>query len=368
MKEPAGASRPEAAVYTRRRLVVATAMVIVPSLSYSLLRRGPVRSESTASSTTSSTIDAASSVPSIGSMVPESTVASAAVPLVAFDHSLAVGASGSKVTALQDRLRRLGFDPGPSDGLFGPATERAVWAFEKFILDVDRADVTGVVTPETWVRMNAPIEVRPRRTNSGTHLEVLLPKQVAVLYVESQVRLITHVSSGSGEEWCAVVVVDKDDGTQSEQGICGVATTPGGVFHFERRVTGWRNSKLGRLYNPVYFNYGIAVHGASNVPSFPASRGCVRMPMHIAEYFPSLVGDGDLVYVFDGIKEPEDYGAQLPVFDYPDPTYTTTTTTADPHPTEKSTVSPTTQPRPTTSTPTTVLTATTSSSPTMVAG
>jgi len=366
MNEPAGASRPDSAVYTRRRLVVATAAVLVPSLSYSLLRRGSVRSESTASST----IDAASSVPSIGSMVPESTVASTAVPLVAFDHSLAVGASGSKVTALQDRLRGLGFDPGPSDGLFGPATERAVWAFEKFLLDVDRADVTGEVTPEMWVRMNEPIEVRPRRANSGTHLEVLLPQQVAVLYVASHLRLITHVSSGSGEEWCAVVVVDNDDGTQSEQGICGVATTPGGVFHFERRVTGWRNSKLGRLYNPVYFNYGIAVHGASNVPSFPASRGCVRMPMHIAEYFPSLVDDGDLVYVFDGIKEPEDYGAQLPVFDYPDPTYTTTTTTttADPHPTETSTVPPTTQPRPTPSTPTTVLTATTSSSPTTVAG
>ncbi len=73
-----------------------------------------------------------------------------------------------------------------------------MWAFEKFILDVERAGVT-------------------------------------------------HISSGSGEGWCVVVVVDNDDGTQGEQGICGVATTPGGVFHFERRVAGWRNSKLGRL-------------------------------------------------------------------------------------------------------------------------
>lgn len=44
MNEPAGASRPDSAVYTRRRLVVATAAVLVPSLSYSLLRRGSVRS------------------------------------------------------------------------------------------------------------------------------------------------------------------------------------------------------------------------------------------------------------------------------------------------------------------------------------
>ena len=351
------------AVYTRRRIVVATAAVLFPTLSYSLLRRGSAQSESAAPS--SSSINGATPAPVIASPAPGQTVAATtSTQFVALEDSLAVGAGGLKVTALQDQLRQLGFDPGPSDGLFGPATQGAVWAFEKFILGVDRADVTGAVSPEVWVRMNDPIEVRPRRANSGTHLEVLLREQVAVLYIDNAVRLISHISSGSGEEWCAVVVVDNDDGTQSEQGICGVATTPGGVFHFERRVTGWRNSKLGRLYNPVYFNYGIAVHGASSVPSFPASRGCVRMPMHIAEYFPSLVADGDLVYVFDGVKEPEDYGAQLPVFDYPDPDYTTTTSTSTPPPPEAPTVPPTTHSHPTATTPTTVLKATTSSPPT----
>ena len=65
------------------------------------------------------------------------------------------------------------------------------------------------------------------------------------------------------------------------------------------------------MWNPVYFNYGIAVHGAGNVPSYPASHGCVRIPMHIGNYFPSLVKYGDQVFVFDGIKEPEAYGAQV---------------------------------------------------------
>ncbi len=99
------------------------------------------------------------------------------------------------------------------------------------------------------------------------------------------------------------------------------------MFHFERKVDGWRNAALGRLYNPVYFNYGIAVHGAGNVPNRPASHGCVRIPMHVAEYFPSRVSIGDYVYVFDGVKEPEAYGAQLPIFDWTDPDSTTTTTT-----------------------------------------
>ncbi len=329
MNRPAGDMPKPPAVYTRRRLVVAATAVLVPSLSYSLLRRGSAHSES---SSTSSTTDA-TGLADLGSAVvvpaAESSIdASTSTTSSEFDHALGRDMNGSKVVALQDRLRQLGFDPGLSDAQFGPATERAVWAYEKFILDVELAAITGVVTPEIWARMNEPIEVRPRRANPGTSLEVLLPKQVAVLYVDNQVELITHISSGSGQEWCDVVVVDNDDGTQSEQGICGVAVTPGGVFHFERRVEGWKNSKLGRLYNPVYFNYGIAVHGASNVPSFPASHGCVRIPMHIAEYFALLVRDGDLVYVFDGVEEPEAYGAQVPVFDYPDPSYPTTTTSS----------------------------------------
>jgi len=55
---------------------------------------------------------------------------------------------------------------------------------------------------------------------------------------------------------------------------------------------------LGKLYNPVYFVGGIAVHGAPSVPNRPASHGCVRIPMHIAEYFPTLVAKGDPVETF----------------------------------------------------------------------
>jgi hypothetical protein len=84
------------------------------------------------------------------------------------------------------------------------------------------------------------------------------------------------------------------------------------------------------MYNPVYFNYGIAVHGAKSVPKEPASHGCVRINMDIAEYFPELVKVGDAVYVWghDG-KEPEGYtrNESLPSFNQPDPNATTTTST-----------------------------------------
>lgn len=43
---------------------------------------------------------------------------------------LNAGMSGTDVAALQDLLIQLGFDPGPADGVFGPATEEAVSAFQ----------------------------------------------------------------------------------------------------------------------------------------------------------------------------------------------------------------------------------------------
>jgi hypothetical protein len=46
----------------------------------------------------------------------------------------------------------------------------------------------------------------------------------------------------------------------------------------------------------------------------------------VARYFQAIVAYGDRVYVFDGVKEPEEYGSPVPPFDKPDPDYTTVPT------------------------------------------
>ena len=38
----------------------------------------------------------------------------------------------------------------------------------------------------------------------------------------------------------------------------------------------------GVLWYPMYFKGGFAIHGYPSVPAYPASRGCVRIPMWIA--------------------------------------------------------------------------------------
>ena len=118
------------------------------------------------------------------------------------------------------------------------------------------------------------------------------------------------------------------------------------------------------MRNPVYFNYGIAVHGAFQVPQYPASHGCIRIDNSFSEHFQSIVAVGEPVFVWDGVEEPEVYGAQSGLWDWADPDYTTTTTSTTDAPT---TVAPTddaraadrsatTTPAPTTTTTTTTTT------------
>ena len=70
-----------------------------------------------------------------------------------FTHSLARGAKGAEVSALQQKLKDLGFFPATItvNGIFGPATQRAVKAFQK---SRDLAQV-GVVGPLTRKALNS---------------------------------------------------------------------------------------------------------------------------------------------------------------------------------------------------------------------
>jgi hypothetical protein len=271
------------------------------------------------------------------------------------------GSAGPEIKLIQDRLIELKFDPGVADGAFGVRTQQAVWAFEKLVMGVPRDQVTGKVTPEMWSRMQDPLLILPRRPDSTpNHTEIYLPEQVLIVFHGEDPVVVTHISSGTNEEWCEEVTISpgeqgNETGTEPiKKGVCGLSWTPGGVYKYYRMVVGRRESQLGGMYNPVYFNKGIAVHGGKEVPDYPASHGCIRLPMHVSDYFQSLVAKGDQVFVFDGVKEPEAYGAQSPRFNWTDPSYTTTTSTTTTLP-----VRPTTTPVPTTTPATTTTTATT---------
>jgi hypothetical protein len=184
------------------------------------------------------------------------------------------------------------------------------------------------------------------------------------LYHDFQVRLVTMISTGSGVEYC--YDSPKVDPTHR---LCEIAGTPSGRFTYYEKFAGVQDGDLGTLYNPVYFNGGIAVHGADHVSLTRQSFGCINIPMHIADYFPSLVSLGDAVYVDGG--DPAPVLSDTPVQSAPgtiappgtvvgpDPSADSTTTTAPADTTTSAPADTTTTTTPDTTTTTTPDTTTT---------
>lgn len=241
------------------------------------------------------------------------------------------GDRGEDVRRIQQRLKDLHFDPGYIDGIYGGDTIMAVWAFQGVVMKRTKDVMVDFVTPQVWDIMRGDVVITPRR-QPGTpqHVEIDLPSQTMTVFRGRELLLVTHISSGTGLEWCEEVTIDPgEEGNNTKEpvkkGICGQAITPPGIYRFYMRKLGQRESKLGTMWNPVYFNFGLAIHGAMQVPAQPASHGCIRIPIFVSEYFPALVKYNDRVYIFDGVKEPEEYGSQPPPWDKTDPNYTTTT-------------------------------------------
>ncbi|MDH3681149.1 MAG: L,D-transpeptidase family protein [Acidimicrobiia bacterium] len=199
------------------------------------------------------------------------------------------GDEGPKVEELQRQLAKGPFDPGPADGEYGRKTTAAVWALEKLAgIPVDGD--WGPLDAAAWELLVSGEIGEPAEDHDVRWVEFDLSQQLVKIYDpgSSAPTLISHASSGSGIPW-----VNEDHS--------GSSITPIGDFAINRRIAGWRESSLGigRLYNPLYFNGGIAFHGSQSVPLYPASHGCVRLPMHIAEYLPEQLPNGTPVHVVE---------------------------------------------------------------------
>jgi N-acetylmuramoyl-L-alanine amidase len=202
-------------------------------------------------------------------------------PKPAGPAQLRSGSSGAQVKALQHRLGELGYQVQAADGQFGGETLHSVVAFQK----VNRLGRDGVVGPITRKALEHPRVPKPRSTNAGFHVEADLTLQVVYMVRDGKVQEILDASSASGQ-------------TYTVDGDVRLAVTPMGSFVIQRKIDGWRQSKLGLLYRPAYFTGGYALHGAYSVPPFPASHGCIRITTTAMDrwYAKLPVGTPFLVY------------------------------------------------------------------------
>jgi hypothetical protein len=175
---------------------------------------------------------------------------------------------GADVKALQQRLWSLKYYLGTIDSQFGGNTQAALWAFQeingiKVTGVVDAATKKALVNPKTY-KSPAYAGKRANRVEVSQALEVL------VLFKNNKISLISHVSSGGGYYY--------NGGSR--------AVTPNGTWNTTVYMPGWVKVPLGEMYNPVFFISTVfAIHGDTYVPQGPASHGCVRVPMVVANVF-----------------------------------------------------------------------------------
>ena len=153
------------------------------------------------------------------------------------------------VRALQRRLRRLGYVTGRR-GVYDARTARAVLAFRK-VTGMRRTTNASVVVMRALARGRGAFRIR--HPEHGRHIEADLSRQVIALIDRGRVQRIYHVSSGAPSTPTVI-----------------------GSFKVYSKTPG-TNAK--GMVDSAYFIRGYATHGYPSVPIYPASHGCLRVPI-----------------------------------------------------------------------------------------
>jgi peptidoglycan hydrolase-like protein with peptidoglycan-binding domain len=217
--------------------------------------------------------------------VEASTTASTTSTLPTRDDTsqlLKAGAEGPRVKHLQERLTELGYRPGPVDGTYGAATASAVLAFQKHE-GLERDGVAGMAVEKALVH---PTAAGPR-PGPVPRIDIDIARQLVFVVSKEGTVTTLNSSTGNGETYSV------------PGGGSDVAYTPVGSFTVIRKVPGDEHAPLGTLHNPMYFYRGWAIHGAANVPAYPASHGCARISNADADWLYPQVALGTPVIVYD---------------------------------------------------------------------
>jgi hypothetical protein len=166
--------------------------------------------------------------------------------------TLRLGSRGPAVWELQRRLAWATYLPWGSaiNGEFGWRTWHAVVAFQGW----NGLSRDGVVGPATRAELSHA--QRPRAWSGTTGFELHVAQQAVLLIRDNRVVRAIHVSTG-------------------RPGY----STPLGFFHVYRRdPMSWSYTFHTWMPLAQYFQGGYAMHEYPDVPAYPASHGCVRLP------------------------------------------------------------------------------------------
>jgi lipoprotein-anchoring transpeptidase ErfK/SrfK len=188
-----------------------------------------------------------------------------ALERIVFVPALGPGSAGPSAYELDRRLHELHYALGRVDGYFGQDDVDAVIAFQK----LHGLPRTGRVDARFWRELQGAST--PQARYPGDHVEISKGRQVLFVVRDGKVALIVPVSTGA------------------------TGNTPLGHWRVYSRVPGF-NAKA--MYYSSFFVGGFAIHGYHSVPPYPASHGCVRIPLWVAVRVYSLIDYGTAVYIY----------------------------------------------------------------------
>jgi L,D-transpeptidase catalytic domain len=182
------------------------------------------------------------------------------------------GSSGVKVLLLQRGLLKLGFAT-PVTGSFDGLTANAVNVFRK-TNGMGRDGYAATSVYGMVLRGQGAFKLRyPNAGTHGKHVEFDWSRQVLVLADHGKAYRAYHVSSGKPS-----------------------TPTVFGSFHFYSKTPG--TNSHGMVYSS-YFIGGYAIHGYASVPNYPASHGCLRVPIPNAVSIYNWIDIGDPIFTYE---------------------------------------------------------------------
>lgn len=183
--------------------------------------------------------------------------------------SLHLGKCGRIVRGFKKALKQQGYVPS-GGSCFGDKDARAVLAFRKVNNDSHNFHSGAGIVKAVFGGHGAYHLKYPK---AGKHAEVSISKQVLVLAAGGKPVQTYHVSTGKSS-----------------------TPTVTGHFHFYLRQPGTNSHGM---VDSTYFHGGYAVHGYPSVPpTYPASHGCVRVPIPDALHIYNSIDIGESIWVY----------------------------------------------------------------------
>jgi hypothetical protein len=190
---------------------------------------------------------------------------------------------------LNDLFASLGSPELLVDGISGPLTRQMLCAARLGLgLPTSTADMEAGSEEEATLLAAERIVV-PWNEAVQADRWALVDRTCQIMFVSQgteQVTFVFPVSTGEAEH-------ETDLQTRARAFRYDPAVENGGWHNSTTYPVPADNALNGNMYRPIYFNNGEAIHGASVVPPYPRSKGCVRLHVQHQDALVSWLGLAD---------------------------------------------------------------------------